>query len=181
MFPAGPMLFAAGEKRTRALSFSSTTDASLAPVVETPRNANDHHVTPASVENIHVPLVLSTPVTAMPSTAPKFESVIRSPPAEAMSPATETPLLTSWSSSMSGNSIVPVLSNTGAAFNGVAITFAENSDVLPNTPGVISAVAVAVMTYPGGMVTAEWVESTRANPPPLVTAFTYPTKICPCP
>ena len=48
------------------------------------------HVLPPLVEYCQVPLVSSTAVTAIPSTAPLSTSVIRSPPALAMIAATRS-------------------------------------------------------------------------------------------
>ena len=76
---------------------------------------------PPSVEYCQVPLPLVRPVTAMPSTAPKSLSVMRSPPALAMIVETRSPPLVVWSSVMVDSDGAPLLSSTGASFTAVTV------------------------------------------------------------
>ena len=110
MIVAVPLKSASGTKRTRVPAAEASSTAEL--FVTAPKAVQ---APPPLVEYCQAPLASSTPMTAMPSTAPASTSVIRSPPALAIMVETRAPALLVSSSSMAASVMAPALSSTGAS------------------------------------------------------------------
>ncbi len=133
-----PFQLALGTNRTLVLLLAANSRAAV--FVGVP---NGYQFVPLLVVYCHVPLVLTTSVTAIPSTAPASTSVIRSPPALEMIALTSVPLLVTSSSSMAANDMVPVLSNTGASFTALTTIRAVSVAVLKAVvPPLLEVLAV---------------------------------------
>ena len=134
---ATPLKPALGTKRILSLPVSVNTTAELFATAP-----NAVQLLPPSIEYSQVPLVSSTAMTAMPSTAPTSGSVIRSPPALAIISDTRSPLLPTSFSLMLVSAMMPVLSSVGASLPG------KLSNTLILTLSVsVSTVAVSGVTF----------------------------------
>jgi len=134
-----PFQSALGTKRTLVLASAASRRADDSDGV--PKAV---HVLPLSVVYCQVPWLLSTAMTAMPSTAPASTSVIRSPSALEMIPLTSVPLLVTLSSSIAASVMIPVLSNTGASFTALTTIRAVSVAVLKAVvPPLVEVLAVS--------------------------------------
>ncbi len=111
--PSNPIV---GTNRTRSLAVADNNTALLSATA--PKAVQ---LLPPSVEYSQMPFVSSTPVTAMPSTAPASSSVIGAPPPLASTSATVSPAGSVVFCSTPLSARLPLLSRTGASFSGVTV------------------------------------------------------------